>query len=282
VKFGFVARHRGIWPIEFACEALGISRSGFYAWRRRPLSRRARTDAAILATIRASFAMSDATYGVRRMLDDVRDAGHVCGRDRVGRLMRAAAHAIAPNLLDRQFTAMAPNQKWVADFTYIWTSEGWLYVAVVLDLFSRRIVGWSMQPTMTAELVTDAFIMAVWRRGPAARLLHHSDQGSQGGFNRSLQHPRRGGCDDETDATAFRSFGTTEVALAGTTTRWTPGGPAAVLGRHCPRALSRDRGRRRPRVLGGGHALVSASWRDAAFPLGALGAPAFRSLSLVC
>lgn len=198
MKFGFVARHRGIWPIEFACEALGISRSGFYAWRRRPLSRRARTDAAILATIRASFAMSDATYGVRRMLDDVRDAGHVCGRDRVGRLMRAAAlrarprrrakptdtgeraeHAIAPNLLDRQFTAMAPNQKWVADFTYIWTSEGWLYVAVVLDLFSRRIVGWSMQATMTAELVTDAFVMAVWRRGPAARLLHHSDQGSQ-------------------------------------------------------------------------------------------------------
>lgn len=198
MKCGFVARHRGIWPIEFACEALGISRSGVYAWRRRPLSRRARTDAAILATIRASFAMSDATYGVRRMLDDVRDAGHVCGRNRVGRLMRAAAlrarprcrakptdtgerteHAIAPNLLDRQFTAMAPNQKWVADFTYIWTSEGWLYVAVVLDLFSRRIVGWSMQPTMTAELVTDAFVMAVWRRGPAARLLPHSEQGSQ-------------------------------------------------------------------------------------------------------
>ena len=196
--FGFVARHRGIWPVEVACEALGVSRSGFYAWRGRPLSRRACTDAAILATIRASFAMSDSTYGVRRMLDEVRDAGHVCGRDRVGRLMRGAAlrarprrrakptdpgerseHALAPNVLDRQFTATAPNQKWVADFTYIWTSEGWLYVAAVLDLFSRRIVGWSMQATMTTTLVTDAFVMAVWRRGPSASLLHHSDQGSQ-------------------------------------------------------------------------------------------------------
>ena len=171
MKFGFVARPRWIWPIAFACEALGISRSGFYAWRERPLSRRARADTAILAAIRARFAMSDATYGVRRMLDEVRDAGHDCGQDRVGRLMRAAAprarprrrakptdtgeraaHAIAPNLPDRQFTAMTPHQKWVADFTYTWTSEGWLYVAVVLDRFSRRIVGCSMQPTMAAEL----------------------------------------------------------------------------------------------------------------------------------
>lgn len=209
MKFGFVATHRGIWPVDIACEALGISRSGFYAWRRRPRSRRACTDAAILATIRASFAMSDSTYGVRRMLHEVRDAGHVCGRDRVGRLMRAAAmrarprrrarptdtgeraeHVIAPNVLDRQFTATAPNQKWVADFTYVWTSEGWLYVAAVLDLFSRRIVGWSMQATMTAALVTEAFVMAVWRRGPASTLLHHSDQGSQyrsEDFRRQLQ-----------------------------------------------------------------------------------------------
>jgi putative transposase len=198
VKFGFVAKHRGTWPVEVLCEALGISRSGFYAWRRRPPSERTRTDTAILATIRASFVLSDSTYGVRRMLDEVRDAGHRCGRDRVGRLMRDAAlrarprrrakpadagerleHAIAPNVLDRQFTAEAPNQKWVADFTYIWTREGWLYVAAVLDLFSRRVVGWSMQATMTAELVTNAFVMAVWRRGPASALLHHSDQGSQ-------------------------------------------------------------------------------------------------------
>jgi putative transposase len=184
--------------VDVLCESLGISRSGFYAWRRRPPSERTRTDTTILATIRASFVMSDSTYGVRRMLDEVRDAGHRCGRDRVGRLMRDAAlrarprrranptdagarleHAIAPNVLDRQFTAEAPNQKWVADFTYVWTREGWLYVAAVLDLFSRRVVGWSMQATMTAELVTNAFVMAVWRRGPASALLHHSDQGSQ-------------------------------------------------------------------------------------------------------
>lgn len=147
MKFGFVAAHRGIWPTEVACEALGISRSGFYAWRRRPPSTRAQTDAAILATIRASFTLSSGTYGVRRILDEVRDAGHRCGRDRVGRLMRGAAlrarprrrakptdtgersvHTLAPNVLDREFTATAPNQKWVADFTYLWTSEGWLYV----------------------------------------------------------------------------------------------------------------------------------------------------------
>jgi putative transposase len=123
--------------------------------------------------------------------------GHPCSENRVARLMLAAGlqarrkrrhlpmdagvrpeHAIAPNLLDRQFEATAPNQRWVADFTYIWTQEGWLYFAVVLDLFSRRIVGWSMNTEMTAQLVTDALVMAVWRRGKPQQLLHHSDQGS--------------------------------------------------------------------------------------------------------
>jgi putative transposase len=196
VKFGFVAKHREVWPVKVQCEALGVSPSGFHAWCRRPMSARARSDAAILQTIRASFVLSDSTYGVRRMLAEVRDAGHACGRDRVARLMRDAAlrarprrrglpsdvgvrAMIAPNVLDRQFTAAAPNQKWVADFTYIPTREGWLYVAAVIDLFSRRVVGWSMQPTMTSQLVTDALLMAVARRGPAGPLLHHSDQGSQ-------------------------------------------------------------------------------------------------------
>jgi putative transposase len=198
VKFGFVAKHRGTWPVDRLCEALGVSRSGFYAWRQRPTSERARTDALILVTVRSSFALSDRTYGARRVLGDVQDAGHVCGRQRVARLMRQEAllarpkrrarptasgerpgHAIAPNVLDREFTATAPNQKWVADFTHIWTSEGWLYVAVVLDLFARRVVGWAMHPTMTAQLVTDALTMAVWRRGEVEALLHHSDRGSQ-------------------------------------------------------------------------------------------------------
>jgi putative transposase len=198
VKFGFVAKHRGTWPVDVVCEALGVSRSGFYAWRTRPLSARARLDEQILITVRASFLLSDRTYGARRMIDDVRDAGHVCGRQRVGRLMRQEGlrarprrrarpvdtgdrpvHMLAPNVLDRQFTATAPNQKWVADFTFVWTSEGWLYVAGVLDLFARRVVGWSMHATMTTQLVTDALVMAVWRRGSVDALLHHSDRGSQ-------------------------------------------------------------------------------------------------------
>ena len=198
MKFGFIAKHRGIWPVEVLCEALGVSRSGFYAWRSRPVSLRARTDALILVTVRSSFALSGRTYGARRVLGDVQDAGHRCGRQRVARLMKQAAlcarpkrrarpvdtgerpiHAIAANVLDRQFTATAPNQKWVADFTYVWTSEGWLYVAVVLDLFARRVVGWAMHEQMTTQLVTDALTMAVWRRGAVDALLHHSDRGSQ-------------------------------------------------------------------------------------------------------
>ena len=184
--------------MDVQCEALGVSRSGFYTWCVRPPSERARMDAAILQTIRACFAASDSTYGARRMITDVRAAGHTCGLHRVARLMRDAAlcarpkrrakpgdlgeralHLIAGNVLDRDFTAAAPNQKWVADFTHVWTQEGWLFVAVVLDLYSRRVVGWAMQATMTAQLVTDAMLMAVWRRGPSASLLHHSDQGSQ-------------------------------------------------------------------------------------------------------
>lgn len=198
MKFGFVAKHRGIWPVDVLCGALGVSRSGFYAWRTRAPSRRTRTDARILVDVRTSFLMSDRTYGARRILGDVRDAGHACGRQHVARLMRTEGlwarpkrrarpidsgvrlvHTLAPNVLDRQFAATAPNQKWVADFTYLWTREGWLFLAVVLDLFSRRVVGWSMQPSMTAQLVTDALTMAIWRRGEIDALVHHSDRGSQ-------------------------------------------------------------------------------------------------------
>ena len=139
------------------------------------------------------------------MWHDVLALGEHCGPYRIERLMREQAlrarprrrglpkdvgerSAIADNVLDRQFQADAPNCKWVADFTYIWTAEGWLYVAVVLDLYSQRIVGWSMLSSMTSQLVADALMMAVWRRGRPQELLHHSDQGSQGRFNRSSQH----------------------------------------------------------------------------------------------
>ena len=184
--------------MRLMCEALGVSRGGFYAWLVRPPSRRARENEELTMYIRRSFSESDSTYGSPRVLRDLRDWGIRCGEHRVARLMAAAglqarrrrrrlptdvgvraADAIAPNVLERQFEAPGPNQRWVADFTYIWTSEGWLYVAAVLDLFSRRVVGWSMQSSMTAQLVTDALLMALWRRGKPRELLHHSDQGSQ-------------------------------------------------------------------------------------------------------
>jgi putative transposase len=198
VKFDFVVKHRATWPVLMICDMLGVSRSGLYAWCDRAESARAQADAALVVAIRASFVRSDRTYGARRILRDLLADGHTVGLHHVQRLMRVHAlharprrralpidtgersvHAIAPNLLDRDFTATAPNQKWVADFTYLWTLEGWLYVAVVLDLFSRRVVGWSMHATMTAQLVTDALLMAVWRRGTPPSDLAHSDQGSQ-------------------------------------------------------------------------------------------------------
>ena len=196
MKCGFVAKHRGAWPVNLMCEALGISRSGFYVWLDRPRSRRSLEDDVLGARVHQSFIASDRTYGARRVWHDVLALGHRCGLHRIERLMRVHAlrarprrrglpqdmgerSAIADNVLDRQFEAEAPNQKWVADFTYIWTTEGWLYVAVVMDLYSRRIVGWSMQTAMTSQLVSDALMMAVWRRGRPQELLHHSDQGSQ-------------------------------------------------------------------------------------------------------
>jgi putative transposase len=196
VRFDFVAKHRVAWPVGLICETLGVSRSGFYAWLSRPRSLRSRSDEAMGALARQSFIGSDRTYGARRVWHDVLALGHHCGLHRIERLMREQAlrarprrrglpqdrgqrSAIADNVLDRQFQADAPNQKWVADFTYIWTAEGWLYAAAVLDLYSRRIVGWSMHDSMTSQLVADALMMAVWRRGKPVTLLHHSDQGSQ-------------------------------------------------------------------------------------------------------
>ena len=149
---------------------------------------------------------SDRIYGARRVWHDVLAGGASCGLHHVERLMREEAlrarprrrglpadkgerscAAIAANVLDRQFEASAPNQRWVADFTYVWTAEGWLYVAAVIDLFSRRVVGWSMNAAMTAQLVADALMMAIWRRGKPHALLHNSDQGSQLEFSRSSQ-----------------------------------------------------------------------------------------------
>lgn len=196
MRFEFVAKHRGIWPVAVLCGALGVSRSGYYAWLERPRSQRSLVNEAIGKQVKQSFVTSDRTYGARRVWHDVLASGMNCGLHLVEKLMRAQAlrarprrrglpkddgqrEVAASNVLDRQFQADGPNQKWVADFTYIWTAEGWLYVAVVLDLYSRRVVGWSMQASMTSQLVADALMMAVWRRGKPVALLHHSDQGSQ-------------------------------------------------------------------------------------------------------
>ena len=198
MKFGFVAKHRGVWAVDLMCGALGVSRGGFYAWLTRPRSRRSRSDEEIGAKVRTSFLGSDRTYGARRVWRDLLADGVSSGLHRIERLMRSQAlkarprrrrlppdlaerqaGAVAPNVLDRSFEASQPNRKWIADFTYVWTAEGWLYVAAFIDLFSRRVVGWSMNAAMTAQLVTDALLMAIWRRGKPDALLHHSDRGSQ-------------------------------------------------------------------------------------------------------
>src|SRR3982750_3391717 len=198
VKFSFVAKHRGIWPADWLYGALGVSRGGFYAWLTGPRSQHSRSDEALGAKVRASFLASDRTYGARRVWRDLLAEGLSCGLHQIERLMRLQALkarprrrrlppdlgerqvcAVAPNVLDRSFEAHAPNRKWIADFTYVWTAEGWLYVAAVVDLFSRRVVGWSMSAAMTAQLVTDALVMAIWRRGKPDALLPPSDRGSQ-------------------------------------------------------------------------------------------------------
>ena len=175
MKFAFVAKHRTIWPVAWLCDALDVSRSGFHAWLNRSSSAGSRSDEAIGQQVKASFLASDRTYGARRIRRDLLAAGVECGLHRIERLtllqaLRARPRrrrlpkdngdrqiAVAPsNLLDRQFAAERPNQKWIADFTYLWTAEGWLYVAAVVDLFSRRVVGRSMSAGMTAQLVADA------------------------------------------------------------------------------------------------------------------------------
>jgi putative transposase len=192
MRFAFIAKHRHIWPVSWLCDVLDVSRSRFHAWLNRPSSSREIYGTKLVTAIETSFKASDRTYGARRVWRDVLKEGLACGLHRIERLMRFNAlrarpkrrgkpkddgerSVIAENILDRDFQADRPNQKWLADFTYIWTAEGWLYVAAVLDLYFRRVVGWSMKADRDASLVMDALMMAVWRRGKADALLHHSD-----------------------------------------------------------------------------------------------------------
>jgi putative transposase len=181
------------------CRVLGVSESGYHAWRKRAPSRRVQRDTEIRVAIRASHARSDATYGAPRILEDLREVGYRIGQKRVARLMRMEGLCgvskrrgpvrarrtipeapLAPDLVKRDFRATAPNQLWVADITYVPTAAGFLYLAVVLDVFSRRIVGWSMRETLHTTVVLDALDMAATQRR-AAHVIHHSDQGSQYG-----------------------------------------------------------------------------------------------------
>jgi putative transposase len=175
---------------------LDVHPSGFYAWQRQPRSARAIEDERLSGLIKQFWLESGAVYGYRKIHTDLREYGEQCGPNRVHRLMRHAGiraqvgyrkprhragelHKVTPNILQRQFNPQAPNESWVTDITYIRTHEGWLYLAVVLDLFSRRVIGWSMQSRITKELALDALLMAVWRRKPEGKVIVHSDQGSQ-------------------------------------------------------------------------------------------------------
>lgn len=182
--------------MSILCETLEVSVSGYYAWRKRPPSRHSREDAELAEQVKTVFQTYRGVYGSPRVHAELQDQGIKCARKRVARLMReqglsvqrsrhrtVTTHSepgapVAPNLLQRDFTASQPNTKWVADTTFIWTAEGWLYLAVVLDLFSRMVVGWSMAATQDAALVVQALHMAIARRCPQAGLLHHSDRGS--------------------------------------------------------------------------------------------------------
>lgn len=198
MKYGFILVHEGEFRVTCMCRALGVRRSGYYAWRKRGPSARELADEALVKPMREEFDHSRKTYGSPRLTVMLRRRGLSCGRHRVARIMRQegmvackpgryhpqttrreAGVEPAPNLLDQDFKASAPNEKWVSDFTFIPTAQGWLYLAVVLDLYSRRVIGWAMSPRMDTELVLAALRMALDGRRPPAGLLHHSDQGSQ-------------------------------------------------------------------------------------------------------
>ena len=197
MKYAFVDTHRTCWRVERLCAALSVSRSGYYAWRTRPESPRARENRRVLTQIRVIHADAREAYGAVKTWRILRAQGVACGRHRVARLRRA--HGIearrmrrfrlayqarnsapaAPNLVARQFQAPAPNRIWAGDITFIPTRRGWLYLAVLLDLYSRRVVGWAMSERRDGQLALDALTMALAHRRPSPGLIHHSDQGIQ-------------------------------------------------------------------------------------------------------
>ncbi len=230
MRYAFIRNYSGLWPIRWLCDLLDVHPSGYYAWRQQPKSRRQKTDDYLTGLIKQFWLESGGVYGYRKIHEDLREYGERCGPNKVHRLMRlaglkaqvgcrkprhrgGAAHIVVPNRLQRRFATMAPDDTWVTDITHIRTHEGWLYLAVVVDLFSRKVVGWSMQSRITKELVLNALLMAVWRRKPKSKVMVHSDQGSQYTSNdwqsflkdNNLEGSmsRRGNCHDNAVAESF-------------------------------------------------------------------------------
>ncbi|MDV2442069.1 IS3 family transposase [Acinetobacter gerneri] len=230
MRYAFIQDNQHIWPVRRLCSTLDVHHSGYYAWLKQPTSETARKRQQLSELIKQFWLESGGVYGYRKIHCDLKDVGESCGINRVHRLMKAdglksqrgyrkpRAHAgtpavIAANSLNRQFNPTQPNQLWVTDITYIRTHEGWLYLAVVIDLFSRLVVGWSMKSRITTDLVLDALLMALWRRNPKNKVLIHSDQGSQytsHEWQTFLKHhnlessmSRRGNCHDNAVAESF-------------------------------------------------------------------------------
>lgn len=230
MRYAFIKAQGGDFPVRHLCQWLEVNPSGYYAWRNKPRSARSRANERLTGLIKQFWLESGGVYGYRKVYADLRAYGEGCSKNRVHRLMRAAGlsaqvgyrrprhcsgppSVVAPNRLQQAFDVGMPNETWVTDITYIRTHEGWLYLAVVLDLFSRRVVGWSMQSRITKELVLDALLMAVWRRKPTETVMVHSDQGSQytsqdwqdflkaHGLEASMS--RRGNCHDNAVAESF-------------------------------------------------------------------------------
>ena len=197
MRFQYIEDHRNEFPVTLMCGTLGVSSSGYYVWRKRPPSGREMANRELYKKIEVVYNENHGVYGSPRIYRALKKQGVVCSENRVARLIRLRGlrakqtklfrvttkrnktHPVAPNLLNRDFEADRPNQKWLTDITYIRTQEGWLYLAAVLDLYSRRIVGWAMSERMTSDLTVDALKMAIVQRQPELALIHHSDQGSQ-------------------------------------------------------------------------------------------------------
>lgn len=197
MRFALVDQAKKEFPVHRLCRVLGVSQSGYFAWKDRPASKRQHADMVMLAHVRSAFALSNGTYGSPRMTRELQDDGLAIGRRRTARLMREnglrarqkrrfkrttdSEHGwpIAPNIIDQDFTATAPDQKWGVDISYVWTREGWLYLAVVIDLFSRRVIGWAVGDRLHRDLALAALRKALVIRRPPEGLIHHSDRGSQ-------------------------------------------------------------------------------------------------------